>query len=238
MIVLLAPVISCQEEISNYPQDAALSDLSGQPTDSFQYYFPGKILSDTGAIDSNMDTFKLKWYSTALFVFDEPILFNYYQGHDIYRFLYIRSFDPPLVISLHRNDEEVWLSVKKLDRSPRFIDYYQPDTTSYPPNDTSESLIAPRYTLIKADRKANIVLNEKKVLSENEWTKFDSLLTACQFRTLPPTKDQMGIDGSQWIIESHLKSGYYFVERRTPKDKFRDCGKYLLELSGLEEDVY
>ena len=235
---MFGSIVSCQDEIKNYPQDVTASDTNGEPLDSFQFYFPHQILVDTGEIVGGLDTFELKWYSTTLFAFDEPILFNYYQGHEIYRFLYLRSFHTPIVISLHRDDSEVWIVTKKLDRQPRFIDFYEVDTTSYDQLDTTQSSIAPLHKLVKADRTANISLNEKKVLSESEWTKFDSLLLACQYRTLAPSLNKMAIDGSEWIIEAHLRSGYYFVKRWSPEDKFADCGKYLIELSGLQEDVY
>lgn len=71
--------------------------------DSLTFYYPTLIKTDSRNIETGIDTFKLNWYSSALYCANEPVLYNYYQGHDIYRFLWLRSFHRPVVFSLHKN---------------------------------------------------------------------------------------------------------------------------------------
>jgi hypothetical protein len=94
-------------------------------------------------------------------------------------------------------------------------------------------------TIIKADRKANIVLSQTKKLSLKEWDKFESLIMQCHFWAMKPIDRQLGCDGAEWIIEAHLKGRYFFVNRWSPdKSNYSNCGKYLIELSGQKYEIY
>ena len=244
--LLFSGCIETNTEHDNYPKDTITSNSYGEPKDSLTFYYPTSISRDSQAFKTNIDTFKLNWYSSALFCADEPILFNYYQGHDIYRFLWLRSFHRPMIFSLHKEADKVWLTTKELNKQPNFLDmtyvkFVPPTILENGEIDTT----APTYgqeppidSVVKADRKANIILNQTKQLTIKEWTEFETLLNACSFWTTEPYKESSGLDGSEWTIEGHLKSKYWFVNRWSPKDGFRKVGEYLIEKSGINEEIY
>ena len=68
--------------------------------DSLAFYFPINIFSDIPRADS----FVQNWYSSALYSFKEPVLSQSFVGHDIYRFVWLRSFHRPVVFTLHQSE--------------------------------------------------------------------------------------------------------------------------------------
>ena len=242
--------ISCymkESEKDNYSKNPQISNRQGVSKDSLTFYFPTSISQDTGIVKTELDTFTLNWFSSALYSAKEPILYNYYTGHDIYRFLWLRSFHRPVVISLHKDENKVWLTIKELDKQPEFMDELKPikffepkllpngdyDTTRI--EDTEEP---EREVIKKADRKANIILNQTIKLTEKEWKEFETLLSNCSFWTSKSDIEPLGCDGSEWTIEGHLKGKYWFVNRWSPRDNFRKAGEYLIHKSGFKEEIY
>lgn len=238
LIGLLSP--SCNpSRPDNYPKDTTISNENGEPKDSSTFYFPTAFKLNGEVAKSEIDTFLLQGYSSSLFAFNEPVLYNFYQGHDSYRFLWLRSFHRPVVISIHKDGSKIWLTTKVLDRQPGFIPYHQDKIVFVPPDNVivADSIIHPK-NLFNTDRHASIVINETKVLSSVEWEKFDRILTKCKFWTMRSVDRDLSTDGAEWIIEAHLQDKYFFVVRKSPQDNFSDCGKYLIELSGLNEEIY
>lgn len=233
-ILLSLFIISChqQTEKGNYAENPALSDKQGHPHDSLTFYFPTTIKKDSLEVKNEMNTFVLNWYSSALYAAKEPILFNYYLGHDMYRFLWLRSFDRPVVFTLHRDGREVWLTTKVLNKQPNFD-----DITYVSIGEMGDKELV-TDSVVKADRKASLVINTSKKLSKKDWNNFTALLDKCSFWTTKPYSERGGFDGSEWIIEGHLKSKYWFVSKWSPKDNFRELGLFLINKSELKERVY
>lgn len=219
-----------------YPNDSIISNQNGISRDSLTFYYPTNFIGDTIRYRDTLNDFYQNWFSSSLYAFKEPILYNYYLGHDIYRFLWLRSFDRPIVFILNRYNNNVWLIVKILDKQPQFID--QTILKALPIKGKGLKVELVPDSVIKGDRKANIVLEKRINITSSEWNKLDSLLKVANYWTIPPVKDATGTDGSQWIIETHKIENYRFVQRWTPKDKFRDIGVYFIELSGLKEEIY
>lgn len=213
-----------------------------QANDSLAFYFPQNQSSDLGFQYTEGDTFRENWYSSALFSFREPILYDRSSQGDTYRFLWLRSFHRPVVFVLSKLGDQVTLKTKILNHQPEFIE------TRYDPRgwngllDELKGKTIERYgdslIVVKADRKAAIVFNETKYLSETEWRGFEQLLWNAQFWSNAANEDDRGMDGSEWIIESLLKDRYRFVARWSPQSAFRDAGVYLIKLSGLKEEIY
>lgn len=245
--LLLVSCFRTKSEKDYYPKDQAISNIQGIPKDSLTFYFPATIQLDTNIVTTEIDTFMLNWFSSALYSAKEPILYNYYLGHDIYRFLWLRSFHRPAIISLHNDGAKVWLTTKELNKQPEFLDEYTPinfvapklltdgeyDTTEVVKTKKQKSEIIKR-----ADRKANITFNQTISLTEKEWTEFEFLLSSCSFWTSQPFIKTHGFDGAEWIIEGHLKNKYWVVNRWSPRGNFRKAGEYLIKKSGLKEEIY
>ncbi len=75
-------------------------------------------------------------------------------------------------------------------------------------------------------------------LSEKEWSCFEKLLDKANFWKIETQRKQNGADGSEWIIEAHLKNKYRYVNRWPPPEDFGNAGKFLIELNQVKEEIY
>jgi hypothetical protein len=235
LIGLLFAEISCNVEgQSLYPKDTTISSLTGEPHDSSTFYFPTTITTAHKIVQTGLDSFQLKWYSTSMRPTKEPILFNFYLGHDIYRFVWLRAFSPPVVFTLHKDGEKVWLQTKLLDNIPREENIghiqFTPPGEHVKPSKVDSITHVVHLAKIKSD--------EMKSLTIEEWNHFEKLISYCGFWNMQTSIHELGMDGSQWIIEGHQKNRYWLVDRWTPKNNYRKCGEYLIELSALKEEIY
>ncbi|HEY9364306.1 MAG TPA: hypothetical protein VIQ00_13655 [Chitinophagaceae bacterium] len=244
LLVCIVPIFSYGQEInfiSYYPKDSSLSNATGQPKDSLAYYYPTEIKTNRQVVKTNLDDFMENWFSSTLFCAQSPILFNYYLGHDIYRFLWLRSFDVPVIFTLNKSGDKVWLTTKKLNKQPEFLDVTYKIGKFKKPKKGKIKFRKPIKvvdSLVKADRKAEIIFTQTKQLSINEWNEFELLLKNCSFWDRLPFVDSSGLDGSEWTIEAHFKNKYWFVNRWSPDDNFRIAGEYLITKSGINERIY
>ena len=208
--------------------------------DSLAFYFPNNTFSDYPRADS----FAQNRYSSALYSFKEPVLSHNFVGHNIYRFLWLRSFHRPVVSSLHQADGQIWLKTKILDTQPRFLDervccFSKEEKEEYTKEGYSVDNKRPELMIRIADRKANIIYNKDIYLSDKEWNEFEQLLAKANFWKLPSKIYDGDADGASWIIEGHLKNKYHVVDYHSPfNDQFEKAGSFLITLSGLQEEVY
>ncbi len=119
--------------------------------DSLSFYFPS-ILNDTFGRPPMYKDFKQNWYSSSLYSFKEPILYNKTDSQTIYRLLWLRSFHLPVCFSMKEFNGKYFLNAKVLDRQPAF--YPEIDRRGLDRN-TGKEIID---TTKRADRFALIVL--------------------------------------------------------------------------------
>jgi hypothetical protein len=239
-------------DIKNYPNDSLLSTINGTPKDSTTFYFPNTIQVDSQNFKTEIDTILLSWFSGDLYAANEPILFNYYLGQDMYRFLWLRSFQRPVVFTIKKSENQITLTTKILDREA------QEDNLAYDPREwqgkenipekhLKDGLKKKKYrierygdtlVIIKHAKTASLVYNKTKKLSKDEWDQFESILNECSFWTSKPCVNGLGLDGSEWIIEGHFKHKYWFMQRWSPTDKFKKAGEYLINKSRIKEEIY
>ena len=220
-----------------YPENVNISNANGEPVDSLSFFFPLKLNYKDSLIKTDLDTFDLMRYSSQLFPSKEPILFNYYLGHEIYRFIWLQSFDNPIILTLNKKADDIWLTIKKLDRQPEYI-ATQVIQFVYPPKagkpyDSTKKIDLDKYPIRQPNRKAKLAVNRTKKLSEAEWNEFERILARVGYWEMSPTQRIIGIDGSQWIIEAHAEHKYWIVDRWSPEDDYKEAGLYLINLSGL-----
>lgn len=130
----------------------------------------------------------------------------------IYRFTWLRTFHKPVAIRLEKTDNSCTLYWKQASGAG-----------GYDPGE--------------------LTVNSSKQLTKAQWNKFISLLQSTDFWNMTTkSKDDMGNDGSQWIIEGMENGKYHVVDRWTPrKNNFHKCGQYLIELTDLKvngSDIY
>ena len=151
-------------------------------------YFPNGVLS----VHRRADEFKLKWYSGQLAALQEPSLWesSKTQQTQSYRFLWLRTFDHPVAIRVDVNADGTSQLTTKMTSG------------------------AGGYAPGKLIKNATVTLSKE----QTEWFlgKID------RFWQLPSvqemTKETIGADGSQWIVEGIKAHGYLVVDRWTPRD--------------------
>src|SRR5687768_15569471 len=101
-IIFILFVVSCNSKSkSALDISKEFGDTLNLPKDSLAFYFPKNSFDDRSSVDS----FRQNWYSSALYSFKEPVLSKDYVGHNIHRFLWLRSFHRPVVFTLHQGKD-------------------------------------------------------------------------------------------------------------------------------------
>jgi hypothetical protein len=236
-LIFIVLVASCKTKPNTKIQHVSIFHL---PKDSLAFYFPINIFSDRPSADS----FVQNWYSSALYSFKEPLLSQNFDGYNIYRFLWLRSFHRPVVFTLHQSEGQVWLITKILDKQPSFHDDRYAGVTKESRDEYfKEGFIVdkqnPDLLVRLADRRASIVFNDAIPLSNKEWNEFEELLGEADFWKLPTNIDDGSTDGANWVIEGHLKDKYHVVDYHSPgNSEYGKAGRFLISLSGLRERIY
>ena len=197
--------------------------------DSLAYYFPA-VLSDTFvARHSEYQDFEQKWYSSSLYSFKEPILYNKIDSQTIYRLLWLRSFDRPVCFSVKEFDGNYFLDAKTLDRQPEFF----PTILRHIDTNTRKETLD---TIQKADRFALIAYDSVTILTSWRWNEIENYISKLDFWNSPiaDPNNNYSNDGSNWIIEARKNKKYHFINRRNATGDLKALGKYLIGLSGLQ----
>ena len=90
------------------------------PTEPSQYYFPkdmfpfvemeffdlddGNSSIGTETTSNKFDKSTIEWYSSYLFAMKEPLLFNKKLNKEVYRFIWLRTYDKPVAIRIEKGD--------------------------------------------------------------------------------------------------------------------------------------
>jgi hypothetical protein len=156
----------------------------------------------------------VKFYSSSLAAMEEPALWPPKdKDAEAYRFLWLRSFHPPVSIRLYRVGGQRFMSVKQLS------------DVGVPLNGEA---IFPK----------TLAFSEARVITDAEWAEFQRLLDKSGFWSMP-TEDgtEVGLDGAGWLLEGARLQQYHVVERWSPRQgDFRDTCVFLLRFSGLSVD--
>jgi predicted DNA binding protein len=205
--------------------------------DSLTYYFP-EILNDTfEPRNPHYKDFEQNWYSSSLFAFKEPILFNRIDSQTIYRLLWLPSFHQPVCISVKEFNGDYFINSKTLDRQPQF---YPTIELKDRDRKTGKEILD---TINKGDRFALISFDTVKILRSGQWREIENYLEKLDFWNSPVADpaDEGTTDGSNWIIEGRKNNKYHFINRRNARNDLMKFGKYLIEISGLKinsKDIY
>jgi hypothetical protein len=151
-------------------------------------YFPEKALSG----DPWSDHFKSVWYSQELGCLKEPSLLDLSkdESREVYRFLWVRSFDHPVAIRLEvRADGTGMLTTKVANGEAGFL-----------------------KTI------THLIEDISRPLTREQTHAFLAQVKRSQFWLLPSSiNDQTGTDGAEWIIEGVKSGKYHVVDRWSPK---------------------
>jgi hypothetical protein len=152
----------------------------------------------------------------ALLAMQEPPVGHLAESDQAFRWVWLRSFHPPVVVRVQKQGSEASIVVKMLDK---------------PYGAGPDGL-----------RVSKLAINEHRRLNANEW---DSLveLRRAGFWAQPSTEPEvLGVDGADWIMDGVAWGERHSVARWSPqRGPFRDLCMAMLKLSGITvrpEDVY
>ena len=127
---------------------------------------------------------------------------------EVYRLLYLPSFEYPTSIRVWRDGDRYQMTVKQLAAE------IGGDVTG-----------------------KDLSVNSTRTLTNEEWSKIQGLLQNANFWSMP-SKDsrESGLDGVWFILEGRKDGKYHAVERWTPQHDaaFIDLSAYLVEITGLK----
>jgi hypothetical protein len=181
-----------------------------------RFFPPGTFVEEETGED---DEFVVSWYSKNLRALREPSLAALARDRNAhrYRFLWLRSFDPPIALRV-----DIWpdgrgtLTVKATSGKGGF----EPGT---------------------------LVTNRRRAMPRSEVRRFLSRLAAARFWELPTQERTPVIehadgsktitiraDGAQWVVEGVKQGRYHVVDRWGPAPgAYREAALWLVRRSGL-----
>ena len=172
-------------------------------------YFPRGLLSRNPELDALMRSNYAKYLARM----NEPVLMNSASdknsasdNNEVYRFTWLRSFHPKVVVRVWSDNGVRMLTVKEIF-------------------DDNESRVA-RMGVYQSRR-----LKEEEWA---EFARL--LDQACVWTLRSISEDVIANDGAWWIFEATLPGHYQVVNRQSPEESYRELCLYLLKLSGLPLD--
>ena len=259
--LLLAACSSPTDAQNLYPQSPAVSDAQGQPRDSSTFYFPGALLSKLDAATGQRpaelppqaaycrEVFGVA--SANLHCFGAPVLSNYYLGHDTYRFLWLRAFHRPVLLTLTQQAGGAVLRTQFLTKSasaPRMVSVPFIPPTASPEQaarlqrefDQQQKDPKVQRELAKRNRPAEQLpqLETTRPVAPQQWQQFEQLLQRGGFLRQAVCESSTVLDGAYWILEAHTAGSYHAVLRHSPDkpDAFRRACEYLIDLSSARKE--
>jgi len=139
-------------------------------------YFPFDTLKGNRNVLEN-------WANNVLYDLKEPLLFNYHGNGEFVRFIWLRSFENPVIIRINRFNDSVYANIKELKIKA---------------NDT----ILP-----------NIVKDTIVTVSKREWQNITEPIEKSNFFTAKYADNNLNEDGAIWFLEYRNERGYKVIRR-------------------------
>jgi len=251
LLLLLIFLAGCKSQLPincgiEYENDSSLSTVSGGLLNEKFPYLPDRFFVDnTDETMNQINTFSLELFSVCYKCFNSPILYNFYLGNENYRFLWLRSFNKPVLITIARNGK-ITINTKFLISTPEtWTKVYLPESETEPSGEIRifESFETALVDFPQADsiippkQKIEIAIDTTYELTEKQWNRFKELVDSCSFWEMIPFERTLGLDGADWILEGQNKNCYQFVFRWNPSGPFRKCCEYLIQLSAAKNEA-
>jgi len=223
---------------SVYPEKSDITNKEGIPIDSNVSYFPKTLLTDKSFYNEIPDHDIDNDWPDGLYNFKEPILYNYFLNKEIIRLSWERAFNGPVMIKLVKSGGEVYITTKMFNLYPnrprlRHIIRFTPPSLKKGWKYKKQENV--KYEEVSLPE-AVLVINKTRKISVTEWNIMLKKLDEIDYYHIRPPYNGCGIDGSVWLLETHLSDGYYYVKRWSPDDKFRKCCEYLIKLSDAKNE--
>lgn len=171
------------------------------PAAAEDFFYPASVLEPSRP---DLDEFVRGWYSAQLAAMREPSL-SCNPGQDVYRFLWLRTFQHPIAVRITRSRQTAQLDFVELSGRGG----YEPGT---------------------------VLRRVEKQIPVASLKRLDEALARADFWALPVNSpNDVGFDGSRWVIEGRRANTYHVVDRFTPRDgPFKALGLLFLQLAGID----
>jgi hypothetical protein len=170
--------------------------------------------SDLGSLPSRrpmmaLSDFQQQWFSSHLAAAGEQPLLTLAAETPadafLMRFIWLPTFHNPVVVRLESTTRG----------APRIVAVRLSGAGGYEPGQVFKRI--------------------ERRLSDEEWQRISSLMARTELLEQEPAECQLGLDGSEWIVEAVDQDGYHFIKRWSPEEgPVREFGSLLLELTGWQ----
>jgi hypothetical protein len=163
---------------------------------------------------ADLSDFQASWYAAQLRAMHEPSLLDLAKDKSIlaYRFVWLRTFHHPIAVRI-------------LIR----------------PNGTAQ-LTSVEMTGAGGYSPGVIANSQTREVRNDEVMRFQALLHAIDYWSMPTQDSDVGLDGASWILKGVRDGQYHVVTRWSPETgAYRETCWYLLRLSKIEvkpEEAY
>jgi len=157
-----------------------------------------------------IDAFVNDWYSKQLTALEEPIIYINENVTDktIYRFTCLRTFHQPFSIRIE---------IEEKNQSAKLYFKMADGTGGYEPG--------------------QLIINEEINLNAKAIENINQIMKKNNYWKMSFKDNNLGFDGSEWIIEMFKDNKYHAITRWTPeKGAVYDLGKLLINLSEQKID--
>jgi hypothetical protein len=181
-------------------------------------YFPPSAHSP----EAQADSFLALWYTRALVAMHEPPLYGAQAppGVVVWRFIWLRSFDPPVAIRITNSPRRCSIVATALGNV----------ITPEPPQDSSGAVY-----ITDILRFGPITRRDSSLRSPVECT--HAIQSIPGFWAAPGEDSRTGIDGANWVFEALEQGRYHVVTRWSPDSarnpRYRAAGLAFLALGGI-----
>lgn len=219
--------------------------------DHYQYYLPTELFRRDILGEVEIDSMMVEYISESLKRIDEITYSNKYLGGENYRLTWLRSFHPPIVITVRHEGNEIkmtskignkvgfnnsYYDISKLnhDEFKFYMDYERGEVTdSIIFKAISEKIIYFEDTVeFKVKKIQDDITNKsfdklKKSIIKNDILNHESI-----------TPYELITDGAYWILEMNLKEGYKVIFRHSPdqRTQFRKVCDKIVDLSPFKNE--
>lgn len=176
-------VLFCPRNMQEVSADVRLVRSTCPPLADDSYFFPAS--SDPSApLAVSLHQFHRRWYSAHLRAMGEPSLScGTSSDEEVYRFLWLRTFDHPIIVRIARSEKRVQLTAVELS-----------GRGGYEPG----SILKQMHKSLSSDQWQELT---DRIGAVDYWLQ-PSIETG-----------GIGLDGSQWIIEARCGPIYHVVDR-------------------------
>ncbi|MFD0976757.1 hypothetical protein ACFQ1G_08145 [Salinimicrobium gaetbulicola] len=225
-MTLLLTQIGYSQSIDKFTDSSIKVDSLNVPTDLKQPYFPKEMFPEV----------ELDWIKTDKGTkieskvkegtYDEFVV-NWYSNH-------LHAMKEPLLFN-RKIDKEIY-------RFTWLRTFDKPMTFRFEKINDRYILYWKVLSGAGGYEPGKIEIEQLKILTEKEWTKFTQLVAKADFWKMELGRSSIGTDGSEWIMEGVNQTDYRVVSVWSPgKGNFYNACDYLISLTNLkisEKDKY